>query len=139
MTPHNSRRKAREMALQALFQHNFHSDLDPKESVSYLAEKVGADSETHGFAHTLVAGVLEHKDEIDQLIQSKAQHWSLERMALVDLCLLRLAAFELSRRNCQRIQQRRFIRLREWDSRPDQKIGVSFPYGLSKTDTWDST
>ena len=96
MTPHNSRRKAREMALQALFQHNFHSDLDPKESVSYLAEKVGADSETHGFAHTLVAGVLEHKDEIDQLIQSKAQHWSLERMALVDLCLLRLAAFELT-------------------------------------------
>ena len=47
------------------------------------------------FAETLVAGVLEYQAVLDREIRRVAQNWSLERMATVDLSILRLCAFEL--------------------------------------------
>jgi len=47
------------------------------------------------FARLLVAGVVEHRDEIDRLIQERAEHWTLDRMPVVDRNLLRLGVFEL--------------------------------------------
>ena len=47
------------------------------------------------FAETLVNGVAEYLEQIDQLIGEYASNWSLERMARVDLALLRMATYEL--------------------------------------------
>jgi len=47
------------------------------------------------FAESLVAGTVAHVAEIDQLIGSHAQHWRLERIAIVDRLILRLAIYEL--------------------------------------------
>lgn len=47
------------------------------------------------FAEQLVAGVADQLERIDQLIAANADNWSLERMARVDLALLRLATYEL--------------------------------------------
>jgi len=47
------------------------------------------------FAEQLVTGVAEHLEQIDRLITAHAEHWGLDRMARVDLALLRLATFEL--------------------------------------------
>ena len=47
------------------------------------------------FAEALVAGTAAHVAEIDALIGSHAQHWRIERIAIVDRLILRLAIFEL--------------------------------------------
>lgn len=47
------------------------------------------------FAETLVNGVAEYLERIDQLIDEHSSNWTLERMARVDLALLRMATFEL--------------------------------------------
>ena len=47
------------------------------------------------FAEQLVAGVAEQLERIDRLITDQADNWGLDRMARVDLALLRLATYEL--------------------------------------------
>ena len=46
----------------------------------------------------LVHGVVDHRDELDPAIAAKTTGWSLERMPVLDLNVLRLAAFELAHR-----------------------------------------
>jgi len=47
------------------------------------------------FAEDLASGVAEHLEEIDRRIKDFSTNWSLERMARVDLSILRLAVFEI--------------------------------------------
>ena len=47
------------------------------------------------FARRLIAGVITHKKEIDQLISQSADNWKLRRMAKVDLTILRMASYEI--------------------------------------------
>lgn len=47
------------------------------------------------YARSLVSGVEEHLDRIDELISRHAIDWSLERMPVVDRALVRMATFEL--------------------------------------------
>jgi N utilization substance protein B len=47
------------------------------------------------FAETLVRGTIAHLPTIDPLVAAGAEHWRLERMALVDRLILRLAVYEL--------------------------------------------
>jgi N utilization substance protein B len=42
-----------------------------------------------------VAGVLEHRDALDELVESRSANWRLARMAATDRAVLRIAAFEL--------------------------------------------
>ncbi|HEX7095520.1 MAG TPA: transcription antitermination factor NusB, partial [Acidimicrobiales bacterium] len=50
------------------------------------------------YAATLVAGVGEHLDELDQHVEAAARGWTLERMPALDRAVLRLATFELAYR-----------------------------------------
>jgi len=52
--------------------------------------------EVRHFAERLVCGVAENLERIDREISSYSTNWALDRMARVDLALLRLAAYELS-------------------------------------------
>ncbi len=47
------------------------------------------------FANQLVEGVIQRLQELDDLIQKYTEHWSLERMAVVDRNVLRLAIYEI--------------------------------------------
>lgn len=47
------------------------------------------------FAEHLVRGLMLRRDEIDELIRAGSEHWRIERMAVVDRNVLRLALFEL--------------------------------------------
>lgn len=60
-----------------------------------LAEQVLAPDE---LTTLLVAGVEDHREEIDQLIAEHAHDWTLERMPAIDRNVLRLATFELAHR-----------------------------------------
>lgn len=47
------------------------------------------------YAREIVDGVSDHQDEIDELISSYAQGWTIERMPNVDRAVLRLASWEM--------------------------------------------
>lgn len=88
------RRKARECALQILFQLEF--DRSPIEAVlSKFWEDKKASSESKDYCSQLIRGVCAQRKEIDAEIQSVSENWRISRMALVDRNILRLAAFEL--------------------------------------------
>lgn len=88
------RSRAREVALQALFQ----EELNPRSSSDQVAPLLNSrlhDSDLREFAMTLVMGVLRNRHELDALLESKADNWSLGRMAATDRNVLRLGAFEI--------------------------------------------
>ncbi len=86
------RRRAREYALQLLFEHEF---ADGEPDVGGFFREKGEDPEVVKFTRRLVGGTLEHLDDIDAAIRRAAEHWVLERMAAVDRNILRAAAFEI--------------------------------------------
>ena len=51
--------------------------------------------EVRHFAETLVSGVSDNLEQIDQALEGYSTNWALDRMARVDLALLRMAAYEL--------------------------------------------
>jgi N utilization substance protein B len=91
-----SRRKARECALQMLFAADF-ADAVPEEVLkTYWAELGDSDVEdaARDFATRLAAGTLSHLEALDERIRSRAEHWRIPRMAIVDRNILRLAVYE---------------------------------------------
>lgn len=60
-----------------------------------VAEHFEMPHAAQGFARDLVAKVIEHAAALDELVSSHAKNWRVERMAIVDRNILRLAAFEL--------------------------------------------
>jgi N utilization substance protein B len=88
------RSRAREIALQALFQ----EDLNPQNSLENLGAFLAArlqDEPSREFAKQLVLGVKRNQAELDQLLAEKAVNWSVHRMAATDRNLLRLGAYEI--------------------------------------------
>jgi N utilization substance protein B len=93
-----SRTKARECALQALYQLDT-SGGEPRDVLrAIFAHFEDADTETAQFAEQLVRGVQSERGRIDELIQQSSAHWKLDRMARVDRNILRLAVYEIIRR-----------------------------------------
>lgn len=93
-----SRRAARELALQALYQLDLLGDGEQEpRSLALFWEHFdpAADPEARAFARELVEGVRQSLERIDGLIAGAAEHWRLPRLSRVDLNLLRLATFEL--------------------------------------------
>jgi N utilization substance protein B len=116
------RREARERAVQFLFQ----QELNPPENLEQaleqfwnsqtsaaLAEEKGPstwgeavvlppptaeEAELRQFAEPLIRGTLEHRPEIDALIQKYVQNWDFNRIAAVDRNILRLAIYEMFHR-----------------------------------------
>ena len=91
-----SRRKARECALQMLFAADF-ADAVPEEVLkTYWVELGDSDVEetAREFASRLAAGTLSRLEILDERIRSRAEHWRIPRMAIVDRNILRLAVYE---------------------------------------------
>jgi transcription antitermination protein NusB len=88
----SARGKARKRALDVLFE----SDLRSADAVETLAQRLAqASPPVPEYTVTLVEGVTAHRARIDELIESYALEWSLDRMPLVDRNLLRIGVFEL--------------------------------------------
>lgn len=94
MTP-STRRLARELALQAMFQKEFLGHIDMQANLSLFRGKYAAPDEVWDYAKFLCDGVMKHLEKIDGIIQAQSAHWSLKRMALVDLIIMRIACFEI--------------------------------------------
>jgi len=88
------RRKAREYALQMLFQWDITHDAIDQIAATFFQNHPEEPPAVADFARELVTGTVENVEHIDRLIQRHAEHWRLDRMATVDRNLLRLATQE---------------------------------------------
>jgi len=88
------RTRARELALQFLYQLDLRGESVLPEAARWIRSE-DRDAETAEFALRLVEGAHAHREEIDRVISGVAQNWNLERMAVVDRNVLRLATHEL--------------------------------------------
>jgi len=88
------RRKAREAALQLLYQKDLNADISEAVAREMLDEilEVGGYRE---FAWQLYSGTLAARAHLDEQIQAVAENWSLLRMAPTDRNLLRMGVFEM--------------------------------------------
>jgi len=91
------RSRARELALQALYQVDLTRDDDRKKIDAFLDDQE-LEEEPREFARTLVHGTLDNQAEIDAMISEVTQNWAISRMAVIDRNVLRLAAHELLHR-----------------------------------------
>jgi N utilization substance protein B len=97
--PIRRRTRAREIAMQVLFQFDVRGDGYPgevgKTIAELCAEEADKDAEVVGFAAQLVDGTRQHLAAIDQRLQGVTRNWDLKRMATVDRNVLRMATYEL--------------------------------------------
>ena len=103
--PVGKRRRAREMALQMLYQHDLAGSSEPDIIGSFDLESYAAEEEIEAsraelersfdYAQQLFNGGLAHRVEIDERISKQAENWRVERMPAVDRNILRIAVYEL--------------------------------------------
>ena len=87
------RRKAREFALQMLYQ------FDVSNEFEYLIDEFWSNKDVPDdvkeFADNIVEGVVKNLHSIDNMLIQSAANWSIDRMALVDRNIMRIAVYEL--------------------------------------------
>ncbi|MDG2049740.1 MAG: transcription antitermination factor NusB [Myxococcota bacterium] len=103
----SARRRGRQVALQVLYAMDLgrgknRPEVDgdpalgaPRDVFNRVAFHFEIPNATRAFALTLVEGVRERLAEIDERVQSHSRNWRMDRMAVVDRNILRLATWEL--------------------------------------------
>lgn len=87
-----ARSKARKRALDILFA----SELRSEDPVMALERAIDAgEGPTNDYTSTLVRGVVEHLDRIDEVLTTYSKGWTLARMPAVDRNVLRIGVYEL--------------------------------------------
>ncbi len=97
-----TRRQSRELALQALFFLDMNPELGCEDGLAAFweaREEDNADSTKDAFCTELVEGTLGASEEIDALINDFSKHWKISRMPVVDRNIMRLATYELLKRD----------------------------------------
>ncbi|MDR3746201.1 MAG: transcription antitermination factor NusB [Acidobacteriaceae bacterium] len=90
-----TRRKSRELTMQMLFQGDLGKQTPDEVRDLFWPSRDDVDAETRGFADDIYRVANARQPEIDELIESHAKNWRLERMAAVDRNLLRAAVAEM--------------------------------------------
>jgi N utilization substance protein B len=102
--PHSPRHKGREVAFQVLYRYDVAKKATGAgapggpalaEELKGHFEHFDVSDEARTFAAQLVAGTLEHVEDLDKRIEATSANWRLSRMGFVDRSILRLAAYEL--------------------------------------------
>ncbi|MFC2056577.1 transcription antitermination factor NusB [Chloroflexota bacterium] len=88
------RRRARALALQALYEVNS-AGHRAEEVLNHLLTEERLSEENANFVRNLVTGVIKNKEKIDENIQNFAPAWPMEQIPVIDRNILRLAIFEI--------------------------------------------
>lgn len=95
-----SRRDARVAAMQMMYRNRL-QDIPGDTSVETILDNFDMMSRDNltiddlRFAKTIIAGVEEHSEAIDSIISNCLVNWEISRLPIVDLCILRIAAYEI--------------------------------------------
>ena len=90
-----TRRKARELAMQMLFQADLGRQTPDQVAATFWKATGEVDPKVRGFSEDIFRAATERQSRIDELIAEHSRHWRLERMAAVDRNLLRMAVAEM--------------------------------------------
>lgn len=91
-----SRRLARQMALQTLFQLEFSQNtVDDAFGAVQREQEEKVTKNSTDYAGLLINGILSNKEKIDELVSSYAKDWDISRLNKVDLSILRTAIYEM--------------------------------------------
>jgi N utilization substance protein B len=88
------RSRAREVALQLLFQRDLNPGVARPALVRFVHDRLD-NGDLEAFALALYDGACEHNKDVDARLSKAAENWKLHRMAVVDRNVLRIGAFEL--------------------------------------------
>jgi N utilization substance protein B len=92
----SGRHPARRLALQTLFESDFHGpQVDSKATWERGVHRAGLSERAAAFAWELVDGVMAHRGELDSEIERFAPEWPVAQLAPIDRNILRIALFEL--------------------------------------------
>ena len=91
-----SRHLSRSIAMQSLYEWDFSGrELDLKKITEKNLKEFGPGLENESFVWELVTGVVEHIEEINEIIKKAAPQWPIEQISIVDRNILRIGIFEL--------------------------------------------
>ena len=91
-----SRKAARDLAFKLIYQLEMHrEDIDEQIAIFYRENSV--DDKDKEYINEVVRGVLHEKDALDGFVQKYSRGWKLSRISKVDLAILRLALYEMTR------------------------------------------
>ena len=88
-----ARRKARELALQMLYQHDLSGNAADA-IIGTFEDLQKSKANTREFAVRIFRGTIENLAQIDQMIVAQADNWRIERMAVVDRNIIRMSVYE---------------------------------------------
>ena len=89
------RRDGRVAALQYLFAWSMNTPKNLVDDLRVFFENMEQPRDHYSFGEELIHGVIEHVADIDARIKGLAHNWEFERIAKIDLAILRLAMFEM--------------------------------------------
>lgn len=89
------RKKARDNAFKCLYQLGFDFDLKLESVLEYSYEENLSTEEEKEYISSLLKGVIANIDAIDEEILKNLKDWSIDRIAKIDLAILRLAIYEI--------------------------------------------
>jgi len=92
------RRECRAAALQYLYSWSINQPANPVDDLRIFFEGLEQPRDHYAFAEELIAGVLANIAEVDGYIRTLAHNWEFDRIARIDLAILRLAIFEMLHR-----------------------------------------
>lgn len=92
------RRECRAAAFQYLYAWSVNQPASMEEDLRLFFEHMDKPRTHYAFAEELIHGAIEHVEELDGHIKSLAHNWEFERVAKIDLAILRLAMFEMLHR-----------------------------------------
>ena len=88
------RRRAREIALQVLYQREFNR-LEFQEVLNLFWNNFEVLKGARDFSERIIRGIEQHQEELDRIIERYSSNWKIDRMAHVDRNILRIAVYEL--------------------------------------------
>jgi N utilization substance protein B len=94
----NQRRECRAAAFQYLYAWSVNQPSSPSEDLRLFFEHMEKPRDHYAFAEELIHGTIEHVAELDEHIKALAHNWEFDRIAKIDLAILRLAIFEMLHR-----------------------------------------
>lgn len=90
-----SRKKARDNAFKCIYELEFEKDKNIEKILKFCYSENENKSDEIKYIDIVVNGVKDNLEEIDKIILSKLKNWSMERIAKIDLAILRLAIYEI--------------------------------------------
>lgn len=91
-----NRREIREQVFKMLFQTEFYEEAEMEEQIGISMEELAETNESkRAYIEQKLREIYKRREEIDALINEKATGWKTNRMAKVDLALIRLAVYEI--------------------------------------------